>query len=131
ADLGLLYAAARAPRAAVPPYAGSGLPPELPGRYRGDEQTTIAAPLRVTGSIGVTPGSTRVEGPGTTPTATGADIAGTLDGSASFDVDIRAGQQLHLDLDARPWLDPRTLDPRILVPPAASWRDWARSRPDI
>jgi hypothetical protein len=130
ADLDLLYAAARAPRAAVPPYAGAGLATTLAGSYRGDEQISISAPLRVTGSIGVSPGTAQVRGPGTTPTSTGADVAGTLDGSASFDLDVSAGQQLRMDLDARPWLDPRSLDPRTVVPPAASWPAWARSRPD-
>lgn len=125
ADLDRLYTAARTPRAALPPYAGSGLPTALPGTSSGVEQVNVAAPLRVTGSVGASPGTAQVTGPGTTATATGAQVAGTLDGSASFEVSLRAGQDLRLDLDARPWLDPRTL-----VPPAASWRDWARANPD-
>ena len=126
--LDALYAAARAPRAALPPYAGSGLPTVLPGVHSGDEQVTVVAPLRVTGSLGVTEASSgspaTVRGPGTTPSATGASVAGTLDGAASFEVDLRAGQHLHADLDVRPWLDPRTL-----VPPDTTWQAWAASNP--
>jgi hypothetical protein len=48
-----------------------------------------------------------------------------LDGTATFEVDLRAGQHLRADLDVRPWLDPRTL-----VPPDATWRAWATSHPD-
>ena len=120
-----LYDAARAPKAAVPPYAGSGLPKTLPGAHLGDEQLNVSAPLRVSGSIGVAEAGAVVRGPGATPSATGADIAGTLDGSSSWDVDVRSGQHLKLDLDVRPWLDAR-----LLVPPAgASWKAWASSHP--
>jgi hypothetical protein len=125
-ELDRLYAAAAAPRAAVPPYAGSGLPTSIAGTHRGDEQTTVLSPLHVTGSIGVDGAGAEVHGPGTTATAPGADVAGTLDGSASFDVDVRAGQHLRMDLDVRPWLDPRTL-----APPAGSWRTWATAHPDV
>ena len=125
ASLDRLYAAARAPQPAVPPYAGGGLPTTLPGAHLGDEQINVSSPLRVTGSIGVVGTGAVVRGPGSTPTATGADIAGTLDGSSSWDVEVRSGQQLHLDLDVRPWLDPR-----LLVPPAGgSWRAWAATSP--
>jgi len=125
-----LYAAARRPRAAVPPYAGSGLPSHVGGTTSGQEQTNVVAPLRVTGTIGVAdapPGSVVVDGSGTTAAPQGAGVAGTLDGSASFDVAVHAGQHLLLDLDARPWLDPR-----LLVPPSGStWRAWLHSRPTI
>ena len=127
--LDTLYDAARAPRAAVPPYAGSGLPTAIAGTHSGDEQTTVVAPLRVTGMLGAVESSAAapapVRGPGTTASTAGADIAGTLDGTAAFEVDLRSGQHLRADLDVRPWLDPRTL-----VPPAASWKAWAASRPD-
>jgi hypothetical protein len=127
--LDTLYDAARSPHAAVPPYAGAGLPAVVTGAAAGEEQVTVVAPLRVTGRIGATgaapAGPPAVRGPGTTPTPTGADVAGTLDGSATFEVDLRAGQHLSMDLDVRPWLDPRTL-----VPPAADWRSWASTRPD-
>jgi len=129
AALDRLYAAARAPRAAVPPYAGAGLPVHLAGRSTGEEQATAVAPLRVTGTIGVADapaGSVTVDGPGLTAASQGASVAGTLDGAASFTVPVRAGQHLLIDLDARPWLDPR-----LLVPPTGStWRAWSRSRPD-
>jgi len=125
AALDRLYDAARAPKAALPPYAGGGLPKVLPGTHQGDEQVDVSAPLRVTGSLGVTHGAAVVRGPGSTPSATGADIAGTLDGSSSWDIDVRAGQHLKLDLDVRPWLDPR-----LLVPPTGStWRAWAATNP--
>jgi hypothetical protein len=124
-SLDRLYDAARAPRTAVPPYAGSGLPTSLPGIHQGDEQVNVIAPLRVTGSLGVAETVAVVRGPGSTPSATGADIAGTLDGSSSWDVDVKAGQHLHLDLDVRPWLDPR-----LLVPPTgAGWGAWAATSP--
>src|SRR3954449_6278283 len=116
-SLDRLYDAARAPKAAVPPYAGSGLPTTLPGAHQGDEQLNVTAPLRVTGSIGVAETGAAVRGAGATPSATGADIAGTLDGSTSWDIDVRSGQHLELDLDVRPWLDPR-----LLGPPAGSGR---------
>ena len=120
-----LLTAARHPHAALPPYAGDGLPTTLPGRVTSGEQVDVAAPLRVTGRIGIT-GATGspVQGPGTTADAGGAQVAGTLDGSASFTVAMRAGQRLVVDLDVRPWLDPR-----LLVAPAASWQQWAASRP--
>src|SRR4051795_4925050 len=120
-----LYDAARAPKAAVPPYAGSGLPTTVPGAHQGDEQLNVSAPLRVTGSIGVAEGGGVGRGAGTPPSPAGADIAGTLDGSASWDLDVRSGQHLKLDLDVRPWLDPR-----LLVPPTgSSWRSWAATDP--
>jgi len=130
ATLDLLYAAALLPRTAVPPYAGGGLPTVLAGTHAGDEQLTAVAPLRVTGRLGVVEASAGapavVRGPGTTPTAAGADIAGTLDATATFEVDLHAGQHLRADLDVRPWLDPRTLVP----PGAATWKDWAATGPD-
>src|SRR3954453_6375449 len=124
-SLDRLYDAARAPKAAVPPYAGSGLRTTVPGAPQGDEQLTVSAPLRVTRPIGVAETGAVVRGAGATPSATGADIAGTLDGSTSWDIDVRSGQHLKLDLDVRPWLDPR-----LLVPPAgSSWRSWAATNP--
>ena len=97
----------------------------MPGAHQGDEQLTVSAPLRVTGSIGVAETGAVVRGAGATPSATGADIAGTLDGSTSWDIDVRSGQHHKLDLDVRPWLDPR-----LLVPPTgSSWRSWAATDP--
>jgi hypothetical protein len=129
AALDVMYAAALRPRAALPPYAGGGLPTVLPGVHAGDEQLTVIASLRVTGQLGVVEASAAspaaVRGPGTTPSGSGADIAGTLDGTAAFEVDLHAGQHLRADLDVRPWLDPRTL-----VPPEGTWRAWATSHPD-
>jgi hypothetical protein len=120
-----LYDAARAPRAAVPPHVGAGLPARVPGVAEGLQQSTVVAPLRVTGTLGSAAGApATVRGPGTTPAASGASVAGTLEATAAFDVDLRAGQRLAMALDVRPWLDPRTL-----VPPAASWKAWARSGP--
>src|SRR5437763_918583 len=124
-SLDRLYDAARAPKAAVPPYAGSGLPTTVPGAHQGDEQLNVTAPLRVTGSIGVAETGAAVRGAGATPSATGAAIAGTLDGSTSWDIDVRSGPHPKLDLDVRPWLDPR-----LLVPPTgSSWRSWAATDP--
>jgi len=50
-----------------------------------------------------------------------------LDGSTSWDVDVRSGQHLKLDLDVRPWLDPRLLGP----PTGASWKAWAATGPSV
>ena len=126
ASLQKLYAAAQAPSAALPPYAGAGLPTEVPGRVLSGEQFAAVAPLRVTGTLAVKEATTSpVQGPGTTPTANGAQLAGTLDGAATFDVTMRAGQHLVADLDVRPWLDPRELAP----PTTATWPQWARSHP--
>src|SRR4051794_16682781 len=69
-SLDRLYDAARAPKAAVPPYAGSGLPTTLPGVHQGDEQLNVSAALRVTGSIGVAETGAVVRGDGVTPSAT-------------------------------------------------------------
>jgi hypothetical protein len=127
--LDTLYDAARSPHAAVPPYAGAGLPALIPGVPAGQEQLVVVAPLRVSGRLGVVGASATdpatVRGPGLTTSAAGADVAGTLDGSATFEVDLRAGQRLAVDLDVRPWLDPRTL-----VPPATTWRAWASAKPN-
>jgi hypothetical protein len=126
-SLDRLYDAARAPKAAVPPYAGGGLPTNLSGTHQGDEQVNVISPLRVTGSIGVAEGGAVVRGAGATPSAAGADIAGTLDGSTSWNIDVRSGQHLKLDLDVRPWLDPR-----LLVPAAgATWKAWAATNPSV
>jgi len=125
AALDRLYEAAQHPATAVPPYAGDGLPAKLPGTVGGGEQLDVAAPLRVTGRIAVAEATTNpVQGPGTTPSGNGAAVAGTLDGNATFQVTMRAGQHLVADLDVRPWLDPR-----LLVPPATSWRAWAAGHP--
>jgi hypothetical protein len=118
AALQTLYDAARRPAAAVPPYAGHGLPSILPGTAGGEEQISVTAPLHVTGTLTVPEAAASpVNGPGTAPTANGARLNGTLDGSAAFTVALAPGQHLHLDLDVRPWLDPR-----LVTPPA---RDWA------
>jgi len=121
-----LYVAAQRPAAAVPPYAGGGIPAAVPGRVVSGEQLTAVAPLRVTGTLGVAEAtSDPVQGPGTTPAGGRARLAGTLDGSAVFDVTMRAGQHLVADLDVRPWLDPRVLVPTT----GTSWTAWAASHP--
>jgi hypothetical protein len=125
AALDVLYDAAQHPATAVPPYAGGGLPAKLPGTPGGGEQLEVVAPLRVTGTVGVAEATTNpVRGPGITPRGNGASVAGTLDGTATFQVAMRAGQHLVADLDVRPWLDPR-----LLAPPASSWRAWAAGHP--
>lgn len=122
--LNRLHRAAAHPRPAPPPAAGAGLPVSVPGARLGRQQVTVTAPLWVTGTIGAPGGAAAVRGPGTTPTAGGVRVAGTLTGSASFTVRLRAGQRPGLRLDVRPWLDPRTLAPPA---PARSWRQWART----
>lgn len=118
---------AQHPRDASPPVPGAGLPTTVPGRATGRTTIDVTAPLRVTGTVTAPGGGDAVAGPGLTPTATGAAVAGTLSASAAFTVDVAAGDRLGLELDVRPWPDPRTIDP-----PASyeSWRAWARSGPD-
>lgn len=121
-----LYDAARHPRAALPPYAGSGLPRSLPGRKSGVSQIEVTAPLYVHGTLRVAGAQGNpVTGPTASAVAGGARLAGSLDGTAVFEVAMRAGQRLRADLDVRPWLDPR-----LLAPPATSWARWAASHPN-
>src|SRR3954471_298984 len=126
AVLDRLRRAAGRPHAAVPPVAGAGLPVALPGHAVGRRQLNVVAPLRITGPLRVPAAAPSVAGPGTTPIADGAKIAGTLAGSVEFTVRVRAGQRLDLHLDARPWPDPRTVDPPA---PARTWRQWAAAHP--
>lgn len=115
------------PRVGVPPYAGGGLPASVPGQVSGQTQITATSALRVTGTIGVAGATTdTVQGPGTTPAAGGASIAGTLDSQVTLTVGMRTGQRLHLDLNVLPWLDPRTLTPPA---PASTWKQWAATHP--
>lgn len=114
------------PRAAVPPTGGRGLPAALPGRTTGSLGVDVVAPLRVTGTITAPGGSSAIQGPAATPSAGGVSIAGTLSSSASFAVAVAAGDRLGLDLDVRPWLDPRTVSPPS---PAHTWAQWRRSHP--
>jgi hypothetical protein len=114
------------PRAAVPPTCGHGLPVSLPGRATGSLAVDVVAPLRVTGTITAPGGSSAIHGPATTPTPDGVSLAGTLSSSASFTVAVAAGDRLGLDLDVRPWLDPRTVSPPS---PARTWAQWRRAQP--
>src|SRR3954447_11461396 len=121
-----LRRAAGRPHDAVPPVAGAGLPVALPGHAVGRRQLNVVAPLRITGTLRVPNAAPSVGGPGTTPIADGATIAGTLAGSVDFTVPVRRGQRLQLHLDARPWPDPRTVTPPA---PARTWRQWAATHP--
>jgi hypothetical protein len=115
------------PRESAPPVAGAGLPSTVAGRTEGRTTIDVTAPLRVTGTVTAPGGSDAVSGPGLTPTAAGADVEGTLSGTASFTVDVAAGDRIGLDLDVRPWPDPRTVEPPS---PYRSWKAWARDDPD-
>jgi hypothetical protein len=126
AALDRLRRAGDRPRAAVPPAAGRGLPAALPGRRTGSLAVDVAAPLRVTGTITAPGGGDAITGPATTPAPGGASIAGTLTASATFTVRVAAGDRIGLDLDVRPWLDPRTVAPPA---PARTWAQWKRSAP--
>ena len=121
-----LRRAADRPRAAVPPVAGAGLPDSLPGHRTGQQAITVVAPLRITGTLRVPGAPVAVGGPGTAPIADGATISGTLAGSVEFTVPLHVGQRLALDLDVRPWLDPRTVQPPT---PHKTWRAWAAASP--
>jgi hypothetical protein len=121
-----LRKAGEQPRPAVPPVAGRGLPTTLPGTTTGSLQVNVTAPLRVTGTITAPGGSAAVQGPATSPTAGGVTVAGTLSSTVSFTVRVAAGDRIGLDLDVRPWLDPRTVTPPS---PAKTWTQWARSQP--
>jgi hypothetical protein len=126
AALDRLRRAGQHPRAAVPPTAGRGLPASLPGRTTGSLAVDVVAPLRVTGTITAPGGSDAIAGPATTPAAGGVSIAGTLTAPATFTVRVAAGDRIGLDLDVRPWVDPRTVTP---PPPARTWAQWRKSGP--
>jgi hypothetical protein len=126
ASLDRLRRAADRPRVAVPPVAGAGLPTVLPGRRTGQRTLDVVAPLRVSGTLTVPGATPAVAGPGTTPIADGAALAGTLAGSVDFTVAVHAGQRIAMHLDVRPWPDPRTVQPPS---PAKTWRQWADSGP--
>jgi hypothetical protein len=126
AALDRLRVAADHPRVAVPPTAGAGLPRTIPGALAGQQQIDVVAPLRITGTVTVPGAHPQITGPGTTPTAGGVDVEGTLTDSVTFSVPVRAGQRLALDLHVQPWLDPRTLQP---PGGARTWRQWAARSP--
>src|SRR3954451_20382291 len=126
ATLDQLRRAAGRPHTAVPPVAGAGLPVALPGRATGRRQLDVVAPLRVSGTLRVPGATPSVSGPGTSPIADGAAIAGTLAGSVDFTVPMRAGQRIVMRLDVRPWPDPRTVTPPA---PARTWQRWASTSP--
>src|SRR3954452_25329823 len=121
AVLDRLRRAADRPHDAVPPVAGAGLPLALAGRPLGRRQLDVVGPLRVSGTVRVSGATPSVSGPGTTPIADGAAIAGRLAGSVEFTVPVLAGQRIVLHLAVRPWPDPRTLTP---PPPARTWHGW-------
>ncbi|HVE64113.1 MAG TPA: hypothetical protein VNB94_09955 [Mycobacteriales bacterium] len=115
---------------APPPVAGRGLPRALRATGVGTRTLTVSAPLRIAGTVTVPgAGGVAVSGPGTVATAAGdgAALAGVLQGSAQISLDVPTAGRLVLDLTVVP-----ALDPRQLTPPAgaASWRDWAATRPD-
>ena len=126
AALDRLRRAGQHPRAAVPPTGGRGLPASLPGRTTGSLAVDVVAPLRVTGTITATGGTGAIEGPATTPTAGGVSIAGTLTAPATFTVRVAAGEGIGLNLDVRPWVDPRTVTP---PEPARTWAQWRKAGP--
>src|SRR4051794_24805767 len=126
AVLDRLRRAADRPHDAVPPVAGAGLPLALAGRPLGRRQLDVVAPLRVSGTLRVPGATPSVSGPGTSPIADGAAIAGTLAGSVDFTVPMRAGQRIVMRLDVRPWPDPRTVTPPA---PARTWQRWASTNP--
>jgi hypothetical protein len=119
-----LHRAAAHPRAGVPPVAGAGLPRIVAGVATGRTTLDVVAPLRITGTVHAPAGS--VSGPGLTATPEGATVAGTLAGTAELTVRVATGDAIGLDLDVRPWLDPRT----VTAPsPYRSWKAWAAADP--
>ena len=114
------------PRAAVPPTGGAGLPATLPGRTTGGLAVDVVAPLRVTGTITAPGGTPAIHGPATSPAAGGVAVDGTLSASVGFTVGVNAGDRIAMNLDVRPWLDPRTVTPPA---PYRSWKKWAQSTP--
>jgi hypothetical protein len=126
--LDTLLTAANADRERVPPYAGAGLPVQIPGTLVGQTETNVTAPLRVHGTVTVAGSTgTPVTGPGTQPTPGGATVSGTLSTAAvSFQAELKAGQQLAMSLDVQPWLDPRAFGP---PDGAGTWTAWAGTHP--
>jgi hypothetical protein len=121
--LDTLLAYARSRSTLSPPAAGRGLPMDIPGTQTGTRDVTMAAPLRVTGTI--TAGDAAGDGPGTTPTTGGIAVDGVLQGDAEFTLRVPAATTLRIDLTAVP-----TVDPRLLLPPRGkTWAEWARRSP--
>ena len=134
AALDAARAAALAPAGPRLPAAGAGLPEQVPATGEARVSAVTGVPLRVTGSIRLlddagAPAAGTVTGPATTPTADGAEVAGTLPPGATAEllVQTTGPTTLDLDLTAVPALDPRTL-----VPPggAPTWAAWAAAGPD-
>lgn len=124
-----LDAALRAARAVPGPRLPSTetvLPATLPVTAPAQVQGSTTVPLRVTGTLRLAGTTGSVTGPGTTPTAGGAVVAGTL--SDSVELAVRAGGpgRVDLALTAVPTLDARQLAPPRGLP---TWAAWARSGP--
>ncbi len=118
------------------PSTDLGLPTSLAATGAARIQASQAVPLRVTGSLVVTGTTATVEGPSTTPTATGATFAGTLGGSlpanagaaVTFTVRTEGPGVLTVDLTAV-----GALNTGELTPPEgfSTWARWAAAEPPV
>ena len=118
--LDALVAASKKPGA--PPAAGRGLPATLRADLGPTRAASVAAPLRVTGTVaaGRFTGTTSQA---VTATATGVTLDGVLHGD--LDLTFDGSAPLELDLAIAP-----TVDPRGLVPPRGrTWAQWATMSP--
>ena len=112
---------------ATPPAAGVGLPATLPARDVGPTRNvSVAAPLRLTGTVRVTPGGTAgPELPGAVALPDGLQMDGVLHGDVEYV--LRAGEASTLAIDLTAF---GTVDPRTVAPPGPpTWAAWAARRP--
>jgi hypothetical protein len=116
------------------PSTSAGLPRSVSVTDRAQVASTQAVPYFVQGSLTLKGTSGTVTGPGTTASADGATVRGTLGGSlagnasasARFVADVAGPGSLGLDLTAVAALNPGELRPPA---PFTTWRDWAAASP--
>lgn len=125
--LDTMLTAAKSRTPAVPPAAGRGLPLRLNARDLGPAgNVTVAAPLRLSGTIRVPGGVPRSDPSGAVKhVPDGLELDGVLQGEVEFLVDATGPGPLTLDLQAFPTVDPRGLEP-INAP---TWKQWAARNP--
>lgn len=130
------FAKSRHPSAERLPSTDAGLPLSVAAIAVARIEASQAVPMRLSGSLTLAGAKATVEGPATTPTATGATFAGTLGGSlpqndaatVTFTAKVDGPGDLVLDLSAV-----GTLNQSELAPPDgfASWARWASAGPSL
>jgi hypothetical protein len=130
------FQVSRHPSAGRLPSTDAGLPTTVTAIGVARIEASQAVPMRLTGSLTVLGAKATIEGPATTPTATGATFAGTLGGSlpqnesatVTFTAKVDGPGDLVLDLSAV-----GALNQSELAPPDgfASWARWAAAGPSL